>query len=66
MRSATQAGARIAFTIDVDDTVSNRQITVNGAEIEGAVLRLATDTADAEGRFGPDARVTVPGAFCGV
>ncbi len=34
------AGASLAFTIDVDDTTSTRQITVNGSEMAGATLRV--------------------------
>ena len=34
-----QPGDTIAFTIDVDDTAGNREITVSGSEIEGAIVR---------------------------
>lgn len=37
---ALVAGAEVAFTIDVDDTLGTRQITVSGAEIAGAVVRV--------------------------
>lgn len=33
-----QPGAKIAFTIDVDDTAGGREITVSGSEIEGALV----------------------------
>lgn len=33
-------GAQIAFTIDVDDTIGAREITVSGAEIAGASAQL--------------------------
>ena len=45
------AGAEFSFTIDVDDTVSNRQITVTGSEIEGARLVVGGRST----RFGSDA-----------
>ncbi|MDB2407531.1 aggregation factor core [Jannaschia sp.] len=50
----------VAFTIDVDDTVSARGITVSGAEIAGAVVRVGA----AEGRFGEDAVARVEMAAC--
>lgn len=48
----------IAFTIDVDDTVSSRQITVSGSEIAGAQVSASGRTA----QFGTDAqaRLTMP------
>ncbi|THH37050.1 aggregation factor core [Aliishimia ponticola] len=48
-------GQVIAFTIDVDDTISNRQITVSGSEIAGA--RVIADGNSAA--FGADARAKV-------
>ena len=44
-------GIRIAFTIDVDDTISPRGITVSGSEIEGAVLRVNVAGTTSSGRF---------------
>ncbi|MEO0401668.1 MAG: hypothetical protein AAF214_04770 [Pseudomonadota bacterium] len=38
-------GDVLAFTIDIDDTTSTRQITVNGSEMAGATLRM--DSTDA-------------------
>ncbi|MEP1199724.1 hypothetical protein [Tateyamaria sp.] len=32
-------GETLAFTVDIDDTTSSRQITVNGSEMVGATLR---------------------------
>ncbi len=57
-------GARVAFTIDVDDTVSARGIMVAGGEIDGARVRVATEEGTAEGRFGTDARARVAMAGC--
>ena len=45
-------GNVVAFTIDVDDTVSNRQITVNGSEIAGARVMAGGTSA----LFGTDAK----------
>jgi hypothetical protein len=39
--AALQPGESIRFTIDVDDTLGAREITVTGAEIAGAVARYA-------------------------
>ncbi len=46
----------IAFTVDVDDTMGGREITVSNTEIEGAVVRLnkAGETFRAE--FGQNAQ----------
>ncbi|MEM8700617.1 MAG: aggregation factor core [Pseudomonadota bacterium] len=38
-----QPGAKIAFTIDVDDTAGGREITVSGSEIEGSVVRFSNN-----------------------
>ena len=56
-------GAEIAFTIDVDDTVGTREITVSGAEIEGAKVVVAHLSKVTEATFGSDAiaRVGVDG-----
>ena len=44
-------GETLAFTVDIDDTTSNRQITVNGSEMVGATLRAGGQEAlfDANG-----------------
>ncbi|WP_420332888.1 aggregation factor core [Roseibium sp.] len=38
-----QPGAKIAFTIDVDDTAGGREITVSGSEIEGASVTFSNN-----------------------
>jgi len=38
-------GETRAFTVDIDDTTSARQITVNGSEMAGATLRMGAQTA---------------------
>mgnify|MGYP006174835655 CR=1 FL=1 len=50
VRRLAPAG-RIAFTIDVDDTVGPRGITVSDSEIEGAVVRVSAAGAGSTGRF---------------
>lgn len=49
---ALAPGETLAFTVDIDDTTSDRQITVNGSEMAGATLRAAGTEAlfDATGR----------------
>ncbi|WP_371157056.1 aggregation factor core [Jannaschia sp. 2305UL9-9] len=52
------AGQTIAFTIDVDDTVGTREITVSDSEIIGASVRVGDRSAE----FGADAiaRLSLP------
>lgn len=45
----------IAFTIDVDDTLGTRAITVSGAEIEGATVRLEDDGVGHSAEFSKNA-----------
>ena len=52
------AGGRVGFTIDVDDTVSSRQITVDGAEIDGGTVAL-TGSRRGTAVFGADARARI-------
>lgn len=54
----------VSFTIDVDDTVSARQITVNGSEIEGAEVRMTWMGATQSGVFGANARAVIFGNVC--
>ena len=49
-------GGAVAFTIDVDDTLKGREITVTDGEIEGATVRVTAGGATASGTFtGTDA-----------
>lgn len=57
-------GEAIAFTIDVDDTNGGREITVDGFEITGAAVRIASETGSATGTFGPDATAVIPWNTC--
>ncbi|MGB3409214.1 MAG: aggregation factor core [Jannaschia sp.] len=54
------AGERLAFTIDVDDTVSTRGTIVSDAEIAGATVQVG----DVRGVFGADAVARVPLPDC--
>lgn len=55
----------ISFTIDVDDTMGGREITVSRAEISGARVEVSMAGKTYRGTFGDDAvaRVAVPGCI---
>ena len=44
-------GQEIAFTIDVDDTMGGREITVSDAEIKGAMVRFVSGSIQSEAAF---------------
>ena len=50
-----RAGQNVAFTIDVDDTINAREITVTDSEIEGATIEVLQGSAGAQGVFGENA-----------
>lgn len=54
-----RSGKSIAFTIDVDDTMGGREITVSGSEIAGAKVRLKTKMASVTGTFSSNARAII-------
>lgn len=56
--------ARIAFTIDVDDTLGARGITVSGAEIAGATVRWSAAGVTHTGMFSRTGVATVATAPC--
>lgn len=56
--------AEVAFTIDLDDTVQSREITVAGSEIVGAKVLLQYDGIQTEGAFDETAKVTIPWHDC--
>ena len=58
------ANQSIAFTIDVDDTTSDRQITVSGSEIAGAEVQVNLDGETVVASFGEDAVATVAIGNC--
>lgn len=55
--SGMAPGEVVAFTIDVDDTIGAREITVTGGEIAGATVKLRSDGAEVSAAFrnGPTA-----------
>ncbi len=58
------AGASLSFTIDVDDTASNREITVSGSEIAGAGVIVRTEVSSTTASFGEDAVAKVAMSSC--
>ena len=60
------AQAAITFTIDVDDTLGQREITVAGAEIAGATVTLIQGDTNTTARFSADATATLPQPDCPV
>jgi len=57
-------GAQLAFTIDVDDTGGGREITVNGAEIQGASVTVTFGETALTGVFDDTARAVIATAPC--
>lgn len=62
--SALDTGASIAFTIDVDDTLGAREITVTGSEISGATVQLVGADARQTAAFDTEAKAQVTGPTC--
>lgn len=55
------AGEKLAFTIDVDDTLGQREITVNDAEISGAIVSTTGAGEQASAAFaGSRAIIPIP------
>lgn len=52
-------GATLSFTIDVDDTMGGREITVSNSEFTGSTVRLSAATGAAEAMFGAQPQLTV-------
>ena len=61
---ALPQGESVAFTIDLDDTVGTREITVSGSEIEGARIVVMQDETPAVGLFNANGVAVVPLAAC--
>ncbi|WP_171209837.1 MULTISPECIES: aggregation factor core [unclassified Ruegeria] len=57
-------GDNIAFTIDVDDTIGQREITVTGSEIEGATVSYADAGETNTATFSSEAVVNVSTQDC--
>ncbi|WP_170356265.1 aggregation factor core [Ruegeria lacuscaerulensis] len=51
-----QIGSSISFTIDVDDTIGQREITVSGSEIAGAKVTYAKEGESSNAVFSSDAQ----------
>ncbi len=62
--AALPAGAEVAFTLDVDDTIGAREITVSGDEFAGATVRVQAGDADAVAAFGAGNAARVPWPAC--
>lgn len=58
------AGQRVAFTIDVDDTIGAREITVSGSEITGAGVRVRLSGRQQSATFTQNAIARVPVGGC--
>ncbi|WP_181893152.1 aggregation factor core [Falsiruegeria mediterranea] len=59
-----EPGAAIGFTIDVDDTIGTRQITVTGSEIEGATVSITQGAEVRATTFNVSARAELPTSSC--
>lgn len=62
--AALEPGQIIAFTIDVDDTIGQREITVSGSEISGASVQLATEADTRSATFDTTATASLPHSNC--
>lgn len=59
-----QPGAKIAFTIDVDDTAGGREITVSGSEIEGALVTFSNKGKTATSALSSSATALIKTGAC--
>jgi len=57
-------GERIAFTIDVDDTLGSSETMVSGAEIEGAKAMIDGSGTQVSAEFGRDSIARLPMNAC--
>lgn len=57
--SALVPAAPVAFTLDLDDTMGGREITVTGAEIVGATVTLISDLTTVTAAFDADGEATL-------
>ena len=55
---------KLAFTIDVDDTIGQREITVTGSEIEGATVSYSDADKTSTATFSSEALVNVTTKDC--
>lgn len=61
---AIPVGGQIAFTIDVDDTLGQREITVTGAEIAGATVSMTNGATISIAQFDARAKAVIVGTVC--
>ena len=59
-----EKGQSVAFTIDVDDTMGGREITVSGSEIAGAAVQISANGKKASGDFNSNAVASAPWTDC--
>ena len=59
-------GQSVVFTIDVDDTAGEREITVSDSEIRGATVSLRTAQVENTAMFDQSAQAVMPGPDCAV
>ena len=62
--AALPVGAPLRFTLDLDDTLGPRGITVAGSELTGALARLSTPGGVISAPFGADNTATLKGFGC--
>ncbi|MGJ8610631.1 MAG: hypothetical protein ACSHWY_06030 [Octadecabacter sp.] len=62
--AALPAGGGVAFTIDLDDTVGTREITVSGSEIEGASIAIQMGDQASTGIFDAQGQATAVTEAC--
>ncbi|MFT4607368.1 MAG: hypothetical protein ACI9YO_002946 [Gammaproteobacteria bacterium] len=55
---------KFAFTIDVDDTEGNREITVSGSELSGAVVTMETNNGTYSATFDEYSRAVIKVEDC--
>lgn len=58
------AGTDVAFTLDLDDTIGAREITVSGAEIAGATVSLRASGTTQTAAFDTSATATLKTPAC--
>ncbi len=57
-------GDKLSFTIDVDDTIGQREITVTGSEIEGATVSFTDEGETSTAAFSSEALVNLATKDC--
>jgi len=62
--SSLAPGEQIAFTIDVDDTIGQREITVSASEIAGVEVSYVKGAMSSTGEFTDLAQTVVPITGC--